>query len=74
MNTQRLNITIPKNIMIQLEDKPNKSAFITEAIAEKLALDRKRRQERELAEAYRKSAAENRGLIADWDSLCGDGL
>ena len=74
MNTQRLNITIPRKIMDQLKDKPNKSAFIAAAIAEKLASDLKKRQDRELGEAYRMAAIEDRKLIAEWDTLAVDGL
>ena len=74
MNTQRLNITIPRKIMDQLKDKPNKSAFIAAAIAEKLALDRKLKEEKALAHAYRMAAIENRGLVAEWDCVSGDGL
>ena len=74
MNTKRLNITIPRKIMEQLKDKPNKSAFIAAAIAEKLASDLKKRQDRELGEAYRMAAIEDRKLIAEWDTLAGDGL
>jgi len=74
MNTQRLNITIPKREMARLKDKPNKSAFIAEAIREKLDAEEKLRGEEKLAQAYRQDAREEKGLLEDWDSAAGDGL
>ena len=74
MNTQRLNITIPKEIMDQLKDKPNKSAFIAQAIVEKLRLEVRQKRDAELAQAYRQSAIEDKEIVADWDCATGDGL
>lgn len=74
MNTHRLNITIPKEIMSLLKSKPNKSAFIAEALSEKFAAEKRARREEELARAYREAALEDKGLIKEWDAAAGDGL
>lgn len=73
-NTQRLNITIPRKVMERLKDKPNKSAFIAEAIREKLDGDERRTRDAELARAYRDAAIEDKELIQEWDKLAGEGL
>jgi hypothetical protein len=74
MNTLRLNITVPIDIGRQLKGMKNISAFIAEALREKL--QRKEHQERikKLQEAYRQSAAEEKELVKDWDATAGDGL
>lgn len=74
MNTHRLNITLPKNLALRLKAKGNKSAFIAEAVREKLDAEEKRRQQEELARAYRESARRDRRLLEDWDILAGDAL
>ncbi|MBI4057377.1 MAG: hypothetical protein HY399_07535 [Elusimicrobia bacterium] len=74
MNTQRLNITIPKKDAARLKAKSNKSAFIAEAVREKLDLEEKNLKEQELAQAYREVSREEAGLLKDWDSVSGDSL
>ena len=74
MNTRRLNITLPIALVSLLRDKPNKSAFIAQAVAEKLAAEGELRRRAELAEAYRLDSAESSGLVAEWDAVSGDGL
>ena len=74
MNTQRLNITLPKKEVERLKDKPNKSAFIAEAIREKLDAEERLRREEELALAYREQSKEDSELTKDWDIVSGDGI
>ena len=74
MNTHRMNITIPKELASLLRDKPNKSAYIAEALKEKLAAEDVARKNSALAQAYRQAALEEEKDLRDWDSLSGDGL
>ncbi|MBI5238997.1 MAG: hypothetical protein HY926_00850 [Elusimicrobia bacterium] len=69
-----MNITLPKDLAARLKDIPNKSAFIAQALREKLAAAEARRREALLAEAYRESARENVQLVQDWDAVSGDGI
>lgn len=74
MNTRRLNITLPKSEADRIRNLPNKSAFIAQAVREKLEAEEKVRREDELARAYRNACQEEAGIIADWDSVAGDSL
>lgn len=74
MNTQRLNITIPQEIMDKLKNKANKSKFIAQAIVDKLNAEQRQKEDAELAEAYRQSAIEDLEIMKDWDCTTGDGL
>lgn len=65
---------MPKRLLSLLRDKPNKSAFIAEAVAEKLEAERKFHREAALAKAYRLDSAAEASLLADWDAVSGDGL
>lgn len=71
MNTRRMNITLPKDLASLIADKPNKSAYIAEALREKLSEDERRRSGEELAAAYRQASTEQ---VSDWDAVSGDGL
>lgn len=74
MNTYRLNITLPKALVTRLGKKPNKSAFIAEAVREKLDEEEKIRGMQALADAYRQAAMEEADEMGDWDALAGEGL
>ena len=74
MNTQRFNVTIPRDVAVRLKGKANKSAFITEALREKLGAEARGRLDEELAAAYRACARETRKGADDWDHLASDGL
>ena len=74
MNTLRLNITLPKALVSRLGKKPNKSAFIAEAVREKLDEEEKIRGMQMLAEAYRQAAEEEAEEMRDWDALAGEEL
>ena len=65
---------MPKNLIAYLKTKPNKSAFIAEAVLEKLIAEERRRKEMALAKSYRDAAGENMELLEDWDMLSGEGL
>lgn len=72
MNTVRLNITLPKELGKELTRIANKSAFIAEALQEKLFRRNKERQLRELKEAYRQTNLEEAQLRKNWDQILAD--
>lgn len=74
MNTRRLNITLPKSVADRIRNLPNKSAFIAQAVREKLEADEKIKKEEELAKAYQSASREEAGILTDWDSLAGDSI
>lgn len=74
MNTRRLNITLPLAEAVRLEKVPNKSAFIAEAVREKLDAAERQKRAEALAQAYREAAKEETSLAQEWDSVAGDSL
>ncbi len=74
MNTQRLNITLPRALAARLRAVTNKSRFIAEALSEKFGAEQAARLSDALAEAYREESVEERKLADDWDAVTGDGL
>lgn len=74
MNTQRLNITIPKELGLKLKTIPNKSAYIAEALKEKLEKEERQKQLRLLAQAYAECAKEDKSLVQEWDVTAANGL
>lgn len=74
MNTQRMNITIPRELFARLSRINNKSAYIAEALREKLQAEENVRKKKMLATAYREAAREESKLIEDWDQIAGDAL
>lgn len=74
MNTIRMNITLPKEFQIKLAKLRNKSAFIAQALREKLAKAENERRLRSLRDSYRLAAGEETRLVKDWDNALGDGL
>lgn len=57
-----------------LKDKLNMSAFITEAVREKLDAEAKVRKGKELALAYSQAFREERELLEEWEGLAGEAL
>ena len=74
MNTVRINITLPFEIAQMLENVKNKSAFIAEAIKERIEREEKATLVREMSEGYKARKKEDRELSLDWDTTSGDGL
>lgn len=74
MNTVRINITLPFEVAKMLENVKNKSAFIAEAIKERIEREEKASLVRELTEGYRTRKKEEKELSLDWDTTSGDGL
>lgn len=63
----RLNITIPDDIAVKLNQIHNKSRFIAELLAERFAREEKKKLERCLTEGYKKSYRKDKKLSADWE-------
>jgi metal-responsive CopG/Arc/MetJ family transcriptional regulator len=74
MNTQRLNITLPRDLASRLRKYPNRSAFIAEAVREKLAGEERNARNDRLANAYRVAAQEDEDLRSEWENVTGDAL
>lgn len=74
MNTVRINITLPYEVAQMLENVKNKSAYIAEAIKERIERDEKANLIRELTEGYKTRKKEDKEISLDWDITSGDGL
>ncbi len=74
MNTVRLNITLPLEIAEMLKNVKNKSAFIVEAIRERVGKEEKANLIKELSEGYKARKKEEKELSPDWDTTSGDGI
>ncbi len=72
MNTARLNITLPKELGAKLMRLPNKSAFIAQALREKISKKDKEKKLLKLKDAYQRAACEESQLIKDWDATSRD--
>ena len=72
MNTARLNITLPKELGAKLMRLPNKSAFIAEALREKISKKDKEKKLFKLKEAYQRATSEESQLTRDWDTTVRD--
>ena len=73
-NTTRLTLTFPNDLERRLRRLPNKSAFVSAAVSERLDRDKAARMAGALAEAYAAAAKEDAALVSDWESTLGDGL
>ncbi len=74
MHSIRLNITVPKELKQPLRNVGNKSAFIAEAIREKLEREQEERLNQELKEGYLAAVQEDQEICEEWNSTTGDGL
>ncbi len=74
MNTVRVNITLPMEIAQMLRNVKNKSAFIAEAIRERVEREEKANLIKELTEGYQIRRKEDNELSLDWDTTSGDGI
>ncbi len=74
MNTIRINITLPAEIVDMLENVKNKSSYIAEAVRERFEREEKANLVKELAEGYKVRKMEDKQLSLDWDNTSGDGI
>ena len=69
---QRLNISLPDTTVRLLDraiPKGDRSKFIDRAVRAEIGRTTKSRLRRALTDGYRRRAAEDRGLAAEWDHL-----
>lgn len=74
MNTARMNITLPEDIVKILSGVRNKSAYIADAIRMKKILEEKEKMKKRLEAAYRESADEDYKSYKEWEDTLRDGL
>ncbi len=74
MNTARLNITLPGDVVKILSGVKNKSAYIAEAIKQKKMLEEKEKMRKKIEAAYKECAQEDYETYKDWEDTLNDGL
>jgi Arc/MetJ-type ribon-helix-helix transcriptional regulator len=75
VNTRKINFTIPVDLVNELQTqvkKSKRSAFVAEAIRDKLAQMKKQQLEHDLAEGYQARQVENARLAVDWADTAAD--
>lgn len=70
---KRLNITIPDDLIKDLETIPNKSRFISDALKEKLEREKKKKLEELLIEGYKETKKEDKNLNKEWGAITIEG-
>jgi metal-responsive CopG/Arc/MetJ family transcriptional regulator len=70
---RRLNITLPEEIVRNIEEIPNKSRFIAEALKEKLERLKRENLDRLLMEGYKATKEEDKQIAKDWDKITLEG-
>lgn len=74
MNTARLNITLPGDVVKLLSGVKNKSAYIAEAIKEKKRIEEKERERKKLETSYKLAAEEDYETYKELEGTLKDGL
>jgi len=72
VNTQKLNFTVPEDIAAELKTrikKSKRSAFVAEAVREKLEYLKKTQLERELIEGYQVRFEEDKAINEEWEQI-----
>ncbi len=70
---KRLNITIPDEIIEEIEDIPNKSQFIAAALKEKIEMIKKKELDNLLIEGYKATRNEDKKINDDWERVTFEG-
>jgi len=70
---KRLNITLPEEIAQEIKDIPNKSAFISEAVKEKLERINKEKLDKLLIEGYKATRKEDKEINQEWEKITLEG-
>jgi len=70
---KRLNITLPEEIAQEIKDIPNKSAFISEAVKEKLERMNKEKLDKLLIEGYKATKKEDKEINQEWEKITLEG-
>ncbi|MBL7124300.1 MAG: hypothetical protein ISS14_05360 [Actinobacteria bacterium] len=66
---KRLNVTIPDEIIKEIEDIPNKSQFIAAALKEKIEMIKKKELDSLLIEGYKATRNEDKKINDDWERV-----
>jgi len=69
MTMKRLNITLPEELVKELEAISNKSHFIALALKEKLEKEKKLKLDELLIDGYKATKEEDRALNKDWEGV-----
>jgi len=70
---KRLNITLPEEIAQEIKYIPNKSAFISEAVKEKLERINKEKLDKLLIEGYKATRKEDKEINQEWEKITLEG-
>jgi hypothetical protein len=70
----RMNIMMPESLAEYLKTVPNKSRYIAEALEQRIQRERSKQLRQELAEAYTRSAEEDRAENKLWEATLQDGM
>lgn len=70
---KRLNITLPEEIAQEINDIPNKSSFISEAVKEKLERINKEKLDKLLIEGYKATRKEDKESNQEWEKITLEG-
>ncbi len=70
---KRLNITVPDEIIKEIEDIPNKSQFIAVALKEKIEMIKKKELDNLLIEGYKATRNEDKKINDDWERVTFEG-
>lgn len=67
MNTVRLNIILPEDVVQKLKKITNKSNFIAEVLKEKFKENKKRKLNQLLIEGYKSTKKEDKEINKEWE-------
>lgn len=70
---KRLNITLPEDLVKELENIPNKSRFIAEALRERLEKIKRQKLDELLIKGYKSTYKEDFEINKDWESITLEG-
>ena len=70
---KRLNITLPEKIAQEIQNIPNKSNFIAEAIKEKIEKINRKKLDQLLIEGYKATKGEDKEINQEWEKITLEG-
>lgn len=73
MYMKRLNITLPEKIAQEIQNIPNKSNFIAEAIKEKIEKINRKKLDQLLVEGYKATRKEDKEINQEWKKITLEG-
>lgn len=73
-NALRINITLPRDIGLQLRSYDNRSSVVAQALREKFDRDQKIKLAERLAQGYKARYAEDARLNGQFDHMTSDGI